>query len=363
MILTLCGDISVIEKNQYLWDCNDPEKLFSDVLDLFGSSDRVIVNLECALTESEYRIRKFGPNLKGKPFVAELLKRAGVTDCGLSNNHVLDFGLGGLRDTIALLDKAGLNWTGAGENEEDSRKDLVIEAEGKTIRVITVCEHEYSYALADRLGSRPYDPYDTAHDIRLAKSRADYVIVMYHGGKEHCRYPSPRLRKLCRAMVEDGADLVLCQHSHCIGCAEEYMGGNILYGQGNFHFVYPGEREESWNEGLAVRVTIEDSMKVEYIPVVMDKEAGTLSLAKGERKEKMLADFAFRGEELKDDRWMEGWHAFCLSMKENYDKAVASFHTGTEHDTQWFAHYLDCEAHTDVWRELNQTWHRTLEIE
>ena len=33
-----------------------------------------------------------------------------------------------------------------------------------------------------------------------------------------------------------GADVVLCQHSHCIGCYEQYEGAHILYGQGNFHF-------------------------------------------------------------------------------------------------------------------------------
>ena len=38
-------------------------------------------------------------------------------------------------------------------------------------------------------------------------------------------------------MAENGADVVICQHSHCIGCYEEYQGCYILYGQGNFHFA------------------------------------------------------------------------------------------------------------------------------
>ena len=29
---------------------------------------------------------------------------------------------------------------------------------------------------------------------------------------------------------------------------------------------------------------------------------------------------------------------------------------------QQFAHYLDCEAHTDVWRELYKTYNYTNEI-
>ena len=35
----------------------------------------------------------------------------------------------------------------------------------------------------------------------------------------------------------------------------------------------------------------------------------------------------------------------------------------TEEDTHWFAHYLDCEAHTDVWRELYPTWNHTNELD
>ena len=228
MVLTLCGDISITQRNRQLWENTTAQKVFGEVVDLFHSSDRVIVNLECALTEADTAIRKFGPNLKGPAVAADLLKEAGITDCGLSNNHICDFGRIGLDDTLKELNRVGINYTGIGENEDDSRKDLIITQDGKTVRILTVCEHEYSYAMPDFYGARPYDPYDTAEDIRTAKASADYVIVMYHGGKEYSRFPSPRLRKLCRAMVNEGADLVLCQHSHCIGCVEEFKEGTIV---------------------------------------------------------------------------------------------------------------------------------------
>lgn len=64
----------------------------------------------------------------------------------------------------------------------------------------------------------------------------DYTIVLYHGGKEHYRFPSPNLQKYCRKFIEKGANIVICQHSHCIGCEENYKNGKIIYGQGNFLF-------------------------------------------------------------------------------------------------------------------------------
>ena len=357
MVITLCGDVSITQKNRYLWEEGNVQSIFGKISQLFHSSDRVIVNLECALTEKDTAIRKFGPNLKGPAIAADILKEAGVTDCGLSNNHIYDFSKPGMDDTVRELERVGLNYTGIGVNEADSRKDLVIEQDGKTVRVITVCEHEYSYAMSDFLGARPYDPYDTAEDIRNAKKAADYVIVMYHGGKEQCRYPSPRLRKLCRAMVMEGADLVLCQHSHCIGCTEEFQSGTIVYGQGNFHFLYPDySKEAGWTEGLAVRVDLTEKPSIQLIPVVTT-ETG-MDLASEEVASQILDELAARNVALADGTWLDRWHEFCLSKQEVYENAVAGFAKGGELDIELFAHYLDCEAHTDVWRELYPTFHK-----
>ena len=182
---------------------------------IFEESDFTAINLECALTDSENRIKKFGPNLKACRETAQVLKTLGVKLAGLSNNHIFDFGIEGALDSMTALDDAGIAYTGFGKNYEDSRKNFYYEKDGERICIVAVCEHEYSYALEDRMGSRPFDEFETMHDIREAKKCADHVIVIYHGGKELCRYPSPRLRRACRALVKSGADVVLCQHSHC----------------------------------------------------------------------------------------------------------------------------------------------------
>ena len=192
----------------------DAKTLFGTVCDLAKSMDKVVVNLECALTDSEGAIKKFGPNLKAKPGSVNGLKALGVTEVLISNNHTFDFGKQGLIDTVKALEDAGLPYTGVGENDTDSRKPYFIEAEGKRIAIINVCEHEYSYAIPNRMGANPFDPFLTMQDIRALKKECDFVIVVYHGGKEYCRYPSPRLYNLAHEMVLCGADTVLMQHSH-----------------------------------------------------------------------------------------------------------------------------------------------------
>lgn len=352
----LLGDICPRDTNEEFFKKLDLDTLFGDTLEHFEGNDACFVNLECAITESDNAIKKYGPNLKACAETAEVMRRIGVTLCGLSNNHIFDYGIEGVLDTMKALDKAGIPYTGFGENYEDSRKNYILEKNGEKIAFVAVCEHEFSYALPDRMGSRPFDPFETMADIRKAKAEADRVIVLYHGGKEMCQYPSPRLIKACREMANNGADVILCQHTHCISCYENYNGTHILYGQGNFHFI-PRLNitvDECWYYSLMVKYdTITNEM--EFIPTV-NTEFG-IALARGEEKEKVMMAFAERNASLHDGTWQDGWHAFCETKKELYVKAANDTLelTDVERGDGLFAHFLDCEAHTDVWRELYKT--------
>jgi len=323
------------------------EVLFGDTLSLFSNKDFIFANLECAITEADTKIRKHGPHLKAPVETASVMKKIGINCCGLSNNHIFDFGKKGVADTFEALNGAGLEYTGFGNNYEDSRKNYFFEKYGERICIIAVSEHEYCYALEDRMGARPFDEFHTIDDIREAKKSCDRVIVIYHGGKEFCRYPSPRLRRACQAMAKSGADVVLCQHSHCIGTYEKYEDCHILYGQGNFHFVKPTKRE-CWFTSFAVAYETE-SNSIEFIPV-RATEAGIV-LAKGEDAKSVLSEFAFRNEKLLTDEWKSEWHSFCEEEKKGYLEPL----TATEENPylqRLMGHLLDCEAHLDVLREL-----------
>ena len=353
MKILIGSDVVPTEQTEQLFIEGDIRALFGGVCDLVKTADRTIINLECALTTTEKGIKKYGPCLKADPKCADTLKKLGVTDVMLANNHVFDFGVQGLQDTMENLKRVGLPYTGVGTNDTDSRKPYVIEQDGKKIGFINVCEHEYSYALPDRMGANPYDPYLTMHDIRALKKQVDYVVVLYHGGKEHCRYPSPRLRLLCREMVENGASVVIAQHSHCIGCYEEYEGGHIVYGQGNFHFCWKN-MSESWYTSLLITLLIDDGIKIDFIPIVT-KENG-IALAQGQEGEEIMRAFHERNLTLENGQWKERWHAFCETVTAGYTR-----NANRAEYPELFAHYLDCEAHTDVWRELFPTWNLTNE--
>lgn len=361
MDLLICGDLCPTDESKECFENEDARGAFGNVIEEFKKSDTVIVNLECAVTEHKQGIRKYGPCLKGPKGTVKTLKNAGVDTCMLSNNHFFDFGKKGFYDTLKILDENKMRYTGVGENYEKSRNDLMLKDGDFSVSVINVCEHEYSYATCNRVGTRPFDEFQTMEDIRKAKALSDYVIVIYHGGKEFCRYPSPRLMKACREMALCGADAVFCQHSHIIGCYEKFNNAHILYGQGNFHFI-ESTHGESFLEGLMVRLTVDKNKSdIEFIPVAANGKG--IELAGSERKNKILNEFKTRNEYIKSGEWEKHWHDFCMENAERYKSVLCDHKIDDCMDSfQLFAHYLDCEAHTDVWREIFKTWNHTNEM-
>ena len=96
-----------------------------------------------------------------------------------------------------------------------------------------------------------------------------------------------------------------------------------------------------------------------YVYITVNGEDWGLYLA----VEAVEESFLQRNEELQNGAWREGWHTFCENKKEGYIIAIqdACNADSTEQQNKRFGHYLDCEAHTDVWRELFPTANKTNE--
>lgn len=95
--------------------------------------------------------------------------------------------------------------------------------------------------------------------------------------------------------------------------------------------------------------------EIEFIPTV-NTEYG-IELAKGKEKEDIMKAFAERNASIADGTWRDGWLEFCESVKEYYVRDISGDSSLSEEERgdTIFAHYLDCEAHADVLRELYKT--------
>ena len=94
---------------------------------------------------------------------------------------------------------------------------------------------------------------------------------------------------------------------------------------------------------------------------ILDPTAATEAAIDIESIKEIMDAFAKRNEELKSGEWKNGWHAFCVERSELYYSVLARTLTpeATDEENDIFGHFLDCEAHTDVWRELFKTYNHT----
>ena len=269
------------------------------ILDLLKNADFRVVNLEVPLTDKEDKLQKSGPNLMAPTATIKGYQTLGVDLVTIANNHILDQNISGFKSTLETLDNAGIKHVGGGMNYEDAIKPQIVEVGDKKIGFYATCQHEFSWVQDYGSGANGFDPLYSFDHIAELKAKCDYVIVLYHAGVEHYRYTSPYEQRNCRRMIEKGADLVLMQHTHCISCEEDYKGGKILYGQGDF--IFDHSEMESCLSGLLVTIDIDgDDFKIGYIPV--ERKDGFISLSKNP---KIIEDFNKRSEEIKDPKFLE----------------------------------------------------------
>ena len=268
MKIIILGDVGASETNTQAF-CNADKDLFSnDIQKLCNEADMVILNLEKPLTDLITPLGKCPPDYAAPTKTINGIKLLHSKAVTLANNHIMDQQRQGLQSTMAVLEQNGIRYVGAGNNLTEARKPLIISGKDTRIGIYACCEKEFSFATESEPGANVYDPLITFDDIKKLKEDCDYLIVLFHGGMQGYPYPTPYQQKVCRKMCEKGANLVICQHSHIIGCEEQHSNGRIIYGQGNF--LLDDVPAESWHSGLIVEVIIENSgtSSIEYIPTL-----------------------------------------------------------------------------------------------
>ena len=313
----LIGADIVPTKNNLEFFCKGNISAFVDesVINVLNSYDYRICNLETPLCNKKTPINKCGANHFTPTTAINSIKKLRINLCAMANNHIMDQGINGLISTIDTLKKNEINYCGVGDSIEDAEKIYLIEQNGEKIGVYNCAEHEFSIANENHPGANPFDALYSFDYVAKQKQNVDYLIVLYHGGKEYYRYPSPYLQKICRRFIEKGADLVICQHSHCIGSKEQYNGGTIVYGQGNF--IFYDESNPCGNTSLLVGVDTFNKT-VFYHPISYN---GKVCMLKKQESNKVLYDFNNRSEKLLDiDFLKKEYDSFAYNKSRDYLK-------------------------------------------
>jgi poly-gamma-glutamate synthesis protein (capsule biosynthesis protein) len=222
-----------------------PGKFWGTVLPVLHNADAVFGNLECAITthcipwRRTRKVFHFGAD----PAAINVLGVAGMDCVSLANNHILDFEEPGLRDTLRLLDEAGIRHAGAGPTLPDAMQPASVEVAGLRVGVLALTDNEPAFAAApDRPGvwylpvgdaSAVLDPLEDA--VRcLREEGADLVVLSLHWGPNMVETPSPGFRRFAHAAAGLGVDLVHGHSAHIFQGVEPIGKSLILYDTGDF---------------------------------------------------------------------------------------------------------------------------------
>ena len=313
--ILVAGDFVITEEY-----CNS--NLFDpSITKLFQRADFRILNLEAPVTvnDSSNKITKTGPHLRtSKDAIAPSLDCLDANLVTLANNHILDYGEKGLLDTLTFCKAKKVSTVGADLNLPDASKPFRAEIKGLKISFINFAENEWANASESSGGAHPMDIIENVKQIKKERSTADKVIVIVHGGHEYYNLPSPRMQKQYRFYADNGADLVVGHHTHCISGNEIYNGTPIYYSLGNFLFTLPSKHND-WYNGLILEVNFDHEGKLSTClhPVKQEEFTFRATLLEGKEKQDILQRIdIFNNIILNPKKLRASWNNYLSSQYE-----------------------------------------------
>jgi poly-gamma-glutamate synthesis protein (capsule biosynthesis protein) len=215
--------------------------------------DLRIINLETSITQAYSYWKNKGIHFRMNPANIACLTAAKIDYCSLANNHVLDWGYAGLRETLDTLRQANIKSAGAGRNLQEARLPAVIEIPGKG-RVIV-----FSYGvqtsgiplswaaekdmpgvnLLKELSDKTVQ--SIKKTVKAIRQARDIVVVSIHwGGNWGYRIPYEHITFAHQLIDDADVDVIHGHSSHHIKGIEVYHNKPILYGCGDFINDYEG---------------------------------------------------------------------------------------------------------------------------
>ena len=204
-----------------------------------------VLNLEgCIARDRSTPIKKRGPNLSCSDQAIDALKELQTVGVCLANNHMMDYGDQGLRNTLDALDEADILHTGAGRSLNEAVCPMRIPLGSYSVSILNFGwkEEETVYAGMSSCGCSPRENNVIFPALANVKNSGDIPVVFMHWGFEYNRLPMPFDIDLAHRMIDAGAELVLGSHPHNVQPKESYKARQIYYSLGNFYFASRRDR-------------------------------------------------------------------------------------------------------------------------
>lgn len=279
--LGFTGDIAFSEYTKNL--IYEKKAINKEILKLLNENDYNILNFESPITKSSIT-KKNALAHKSDPENLKYIKKTFNNPVlSLANNHMMDFGVKGLLDTLKYVKEESLPYIGIGKNAIEATDYIIL---GDEVKVGLISFQYKDYMVASKTTPGP------AHDkhkkiikakIKELKDKVDWVVIVYHGGEEFLNFPMPYTRKKFHNFLKWGADIVVAHHTHTVQGFEKV--GNkkmIFYSLGNFIFDTDFQRAQAGtDEGILINLTFsKNTFTHKAIPIMRDRNKNIINKVK-----------------------------------------------------------------------------------
>ncbi len=280
--LIVVGDMEI--------DRPEPRNTFSKVATYLKAADLRFGGLEASLS-------RLGEPASGKivmrhdPEMIQGYLEGGFEVLAFASNHSMDYGVEPFVDTLELLERNGIAYSGAGRNIQEARTPVVIERGGVRYGFLSyVLELPLGWGAGpakpgvapirqDALYGPPYvneeDLEAMVVDVERARPRVDSLLASFHWGASQSRTLTLSQQAVAHAAIEAGVDIVIGHHPHIVQGIEVYRGKPAFYALGNFVLDHDHPMFlPSARESICLKVTLRDGVPDQAVisPVLIETD-------------------------------------------------------------------------------------------
>ncbi len=231
-----------------------PGGVLSSIGPVLRRADLTVVNLETAVTTRGTPAPKQYV-FRAPPSAFSALAAGGVDVASMANNHGMDYGEAGLRDSLAAAREDRFPVIGIGLDSKQAYAPFRRTVRGQRIAVIGATQVLDDHLISAWTAGPRKPGLASAKDVprllravREARATSDTVVVFLHWGVELAQCPTSDQRTLARALVGAGADVIVGGHAHRLLGTGKMRKALVSYGLGNF--VWYGSSELSVQTGV-----------------------------------------------------------------------------------------------------------------
>lgn len=234
------GDITIGSRMTPLIEKEGARVFFQGTTELIRSADIATASLNTSVSErGEPRYGIENP-FRAAPGLGRALANAGFDAVSLATPHAMDFGVEALEDTITELARYNVKPIGAGTDAAAAKLPAWVQLRrgdagiGHVAFLAYYRINEFARYTEDPIAYAVYSEMVAA--VKQAQRNAALTIVWLHWGSRTLAREETvgRQQIFAHALVDAGADMVVCQQLHTFGGIEIYQGKPIIYSLSDF---------------------------------------------------------------------------------------------------------------------------------